>query len=227
MDFENERSEEIEEVAEPLEETEVEESEEEQEVADPASEEETGKTDRDSAFAQMRREKEELERRLAEVEAQRDEYDEALGMWFEGDNKIAQARAHFNDTSVEVEEEKMSASKLEKQNQALNDELTQLRYEKKKAEDLAEIKAAFPDASINDVEELGEKFFQYRTMDIDAVTAYEALNMKKSKPPKSMGKVKTAPPQKDTFTQEEVARMSEDEVKANFEKIRKSMSKWT
>lgn len=235
MDFE-ERSEEMMEVAEPSEEIEVETSEESPEVAEPESEESVDegrtKNDSDAAFAQMRREKQELERRIAELESANSEYDETLGLFFDGDNKIAKAHAHYNSTSVEDEEralaERRESHKLADENERLSNELNDLRYERQKMADLKEIKKVHPDASIEDVEELGEKFFAYRTMDISAVDAYEAIQMQKNKnkPPKAMGKVKASPPQKDFFTRDEVEAMSQAEVKKNFEKIRNSMSKW-
>ena len=52
------------------------------------------------------------------------------------------------------------------------------------------------------------------------------LQLKKGKPPKSMGAVKTATPQKDTFTREEVEAMSSKERVKNYDKIRKSMASW-
>lgn len=217
----DETSAETEEVAEPLD---NEESEEKEEVAD------LPENKSDSAFAQMRREKQELERKLAELEAERDEYNETLGLFFDGDDKIAQAQAHYNNISVEEARERVDAKRaetsLKQENEDLHAQLDELQYKQQKLDDLAEIKAKYPDAKIKDVEELGEEFFAYRAMGIPASEVYNGLQMKKSKPPKSMGKPKTAPAEKSYFTKEEVDAMSKSEVSKNFEKIRASMSKW-
>lgn len=219
-----EESEEMQEVADPADD---EEGEEEQEAADPAEDEQDKS---DSAFADMRRRLKEAEERAAELEAEREEYDQTLGLFFEGDNKIAQAKAHYEGISLEEAQSLIAKERedrnLKAENKQLEDELNQLRYERRKADDLAAIKEAYPDADLKDVEELGEEFFAYRTMGISAVDAFNGIQMKKSKPPKSMGKAKTAPPEKDFFTKEEVEAMSQSEVSKNYDKIRKSMGRW-
>lgn len=232
MDFE-ERSEEMQEVAVPAEEIAEDESAETEEVADlptddedevveEEDEEETSPSD--SAFAEMRRRNKELEARVAEL-------DSTLGLFFDGDNKVAQAKAHYEGITVEEAQaqidEANAASTLKEENEELKEQLNALQYEKNKADDLQAIRKAHPEADIKDVEDLGEKFFSFRVMGIDAVDAYEAITLKaKNKPPKNMGKVKTSAPEKDYYTSEEVDAMSEAEVKKNFDKIRASMSKW-
>lgn len=219
-----EESEEMQEVADPADD---EEGEEEQEAADPAEDEQDKS---DSAFADMRRRLKEAEERAAKLEDLREEYDQTLGLFFEGDNKIAQAKAHYEGISLEEAQSLIAKERedrnLKAENKQLEDELNQLRYERRKADDLAAIKEAYPDADLKDVEELGEEFFAYRTMGISAVDAFNGIQMKKSKPPKSMGKAKTAPPEKDFFTKEEVEAMSQSEVSKNYDKIRKSMGRW-
>ena len=219
-----EESEEMQEVAAPADD---EEGEEEQEAADPAEDEQDKS---DSAFADMRRRLKEAEEKAAKLEAEREEYDQTLGLFFEGDNKIAQAKAHYEGISLEEAQSLIAKERedrnLKAENKQLEDELNQLRYERRKADDLAAIKEAYPDADLKDVEELGEEFFAYRTMGISAVDAFNGIQMKKSKPPKSMGKAKTAPPEKDFFTKEEVEAMSQSEVSKNYDKIRKSMGRW-
>ena len=144
-----------------------EEGEEEQEVAEPAEEDKS-----DAAFAKMRRDLEAAQRRA-------DELEEALGLWFEGDNKAAQAHAHYEDIPLDEAinnmEQKRELEQLRAEKAALEEEKNQLEFDNLRAEDLKEIKNARPDANIKDVLELGEDFFKYRTMGIDPVTAYDAL----------------------------------------------------
>lgn len=209
------------ETAEPSEES----GEEETEVANPSDD----KSDR--AFAEMRRNLEEAQKRVAELEAQANDYEEALGLWFEGDNKIAQAHAHYEDISLDEAisnmNQKREINQLRAEKEALEEEKATLQFNNLKAQDLKAIKDAHPETTLKDVEELGEEFFKYRTMGIDAVTVYDAIQMKKGVPPKPMGKVKTgAPTNNGFFTRDEVANMSKKQIHDNYDKIRESMAKW-
>ena len=215
------QGEEVQEVAEPA----VEEGVEEQEIAEPV----IGKTEADSAFADMRRRLEEMERRNAELEEQNTQYNETLGLFFEGDNKIAQARAHHDQVPVEQVIANMEAVKREKEAQtrleALEKENNNLRYNSLKAQDLAELKAHGV-TDIKDVEELGEAFFIYRSNGMSASEAYDFMQSRKSIPPKSMGRPKTSPPEREFFTRDEVMSMSSEDRFKNAQKIRESMRKW-
>jgi hypothetical protein len=113
---------------------------------------------------------------------------------------------------------------LEERLQAVEQERNNLLLANLKAQDLK----ALHDAGykVENLDDLGEDFFAYRGMGIDAVRAYEGLQLKKGKAPKSMGAVKTATPSHDTFTREEVEAMSSAERVKNYDKIRKSMAKW-
>lgn len=213
--------EEVQEIAEPA----VEEGVEEQEVAEPV---ETGRTESDAAFAQMRRELEAANRRIAEMEQTAGEYEDALGLFFKGENKAAQARAYHDDVPVERVIADMEAARekktLEERLQAVEQERNNLLLANLKAQDLK----ALHDAGykVENLDDLGEDFFAYRGMGIDPVRAYEGLQLKKGKAPKSMGAVKTATPTQDTFTREEVEAMSSADRVKNYDKIRKSMTKW-
>ena len=207
------------EVADPV----IEEGAEEQEAAEPAI------SKSDSAFAEMRRRLEEAERRNAELEEQNTQYNETLGLFFDGDNKIAQARAHHDNVPVEQVLANMEAAKREKENQtrleALEAENNTLRFNSLKAQDLAELKAHGV-TDIKDVEELGESYFVYRTNGMSAAEAYDFMKARAATPPKSMGKPKTSPPEKTFFTRDEVMSMSSEERWKHIDDIEKSMSKW-
>lgn len=202
-----------------------------QEPAEPA------KSKSDASFAEMRRqlealqkEKETWSQEKAEWEESRNEYENALGLFFEGDNKVAQAISHYEGTPLEQVvnnmETKKLIKKLEEDNKQLREKAEKESFDNQRAKDLAEIKEKFPDVDITDVMELGEEFFAYRGMGIDAVTAYSGLQMKKGTPPKSIGKVKTGTPDKSFYSKSEVEAMSSSERKKNFDKIRASMAKW-
>lgn len=210
--------EEEQEVAEPV----NEEGGEEQEVAEPVNKS-------DSAFAELRRRAEEAERKVNELEARNAEYDETLGLFFDGDNKIAQARAYHDEVPVEQVVANMQAARereeMQSQNESLKAENDLLRYNQMKAQDLAELKE-HGITDITDVEELGEDFFRYRANGLSASEAYDFIQMRKPKPPKSMGKVEPSPTEKDFFTRDEVMAMSSAERFKHIDKITASMKKW-
>ena len=210
--------EEEQEVAEPV----NEEGGEEQEVAEPVNKS-------DSAFAELRRRAEEAERRVNELEARNAEYDETLGLFFDGENKIAQARAYHDEVPVEQVVANMQAARereeMQSQNESLKAENDLLRYNQMKAQDLAELKE-HGITDIADVEELGEDFFRYRANGLSASEAYDFIQMRKPKPPKSMGKVEPSPTEKDFFTRDEVMAMSSAERFKHIDKITASMKKW-
>ena len=210
--------EEEQEVAEPV----NEEGGEEQEVAEPVNKS-------DSAFAELRRRAEEAERKVNELEARNAEYDETLGLFFDGDNKIAQARAYHDEVPVEQVVANMQAARereeMQSQNESLKAENDLLRYNQMKAQDLAELKE-HGITDIADVEELGEDFFRYRANGLSASEAYDFIQMRKPKPPKSMGKVEPSPTEKDFFTRDEAMAMSSAERFKHIDKITASMKKW-
>ena len=195
---------------------------EEQEVAEPVDKS-------DSAFAELRRRAEEAERKVNELEARNAEYDETLGLFFDGDNKIAQARAYHDEVPVEQVVANMQAARereeMQSQNESLKAENDLLRYNQMKAQDLAELKE-HDITDIADVEELGEDFFRYRANGLSASEAYDFIQMRKPKPPKSMGKVEPSPTEKDFFTRDEVMAMSSAERFKHIDKITASMKKW-
>ena len=83
------------------------------------------------------------------------------------------------------------------------------------------------DPGVKKIEDLGEVFIALRAGGVPCREAYRAvasLNIKKDIP--QMGDIAGMAEEKEYFTPEEVKRMSEREVKKNYEKIRKSMSKW-
>jgi hypothetical protein len=123
----------------------------------------------------------------------------------------------------------MEAAKLQKEQQtrleALEAENNTLRFNQLKALDLAELKEHGV-SDIKDVEELGEQYFVYRANGMSAREAYDFIQARKVVPPKSMGKPKTSPPEKEFFTRDEVMAMSSEERTKNALKIRESLRKW-
>lgn len=217
------------EVAEPDNEVETS-SEETPEVAEP------GRTEQDAAFAQMRRDKEELERQLAEAQRQSKEYEDALGLFFDGEDKALQAQAYaserpFEEVKAETEmQAQLAALQNEKEN--LEQQLLEQQAQAQMDADLAEIQKIAPD--VKSIQELGKEYLVFRFNAMGEMGAVEAYQMAKAykekmtpKKPPVIGDVSTTEkPQSDYFTREEVEAMSPAEVKANYDKIRESIPKW-
>ena len=190
---------------------------EEPEVAEPV------RTEQDAAFAQMRRHNEELERQLAEAQRQSKEYEDALGLFFDGEDKSLQAQAYATQRPLEevrAEQQMHEQQLLEQQAQAQMDA------------DLAEIQKSHPE--VKSIDELGPEYLAFRFNPMGEMGAEQAFQMMMAykgnttpKKPPIIGNVSTADkPQSDYYTREEVEAMSPAEVKANYDKIRESMSKW-
>lgn len=204
--------------------------EEEQEVA------ETAKTEQDAAFAQMRRHNEELARQLAEAQKQSKEYEDALGLFFDGEDKALKAQAYANERPFEEvkAESQMQAqlAELQSKNANLEQQLLEQQAQAQMNADLAEIQRTHPE--IKSIEELGQEYLAFRFNPMGEMGAEQAFQMMMAykgnitpKKPPIIGNVSTTDkPQSDYYTREEVEAMSPAEVKANYDKIRESMSKW-
>lgn len=203
---------------------------EEQEVAEPVvdnAETETGKTDSDSAFAEMRRELEALRNSNAE-------YERALSNFFpEAEDKALAAEAFYQnreyDELVAEREEANVIDGLKRENEQLMQAVLEQQAEKRMADDLKEVQNLDP--TVKSLEDLGESYAGYISSGLTARQAYFACKAEKQAttivPPKATGKVEsTASAPKEFFTQEEVEAMTKDEVKKNYETIRKSMTRW-
>lgn len=203
---------------------------EEQEVAEPA------RTEQDAAFAQMRREKEELSRQLAEAQKQSKEYEDALGLFFDGEEKALQAQAYFNERPIEevrAEQEMQSQlAELQERNQTLEQQLVQQQAQAQMDADLAEIQKKHPE--VKSIGELGNAYLAFRFNSIGETSAEQAYQMMKAyqkqttpkKPPIIGGVSTTSRPSSDYFTREEVEAMSAEEVSKNYDAIREAMNHW-
>lgn len=204
--------------------------EEEPEVAEPV------RTEQDAAFAQMRRHNEELERQLAEAQRQSKEYEDALGLFFDGEDKSLQAQAYATQRPLEEvrAEQQMheQLAELQNRNANLEQQLLEQQAQAQMDADLAEIQKSHPE--VKSIDELGPEYLAFRFNPMGEMGAEQAFQMMMAykgnttpKKPPIIGNVSTADkPQSDYYTREEVEAMSPAEVKANYDKIRESMSKW-
>ena len=221
---------EVQEPAEPAVETHV--GVEVQEPAEPAVEVTEGKTEQDAAFAEMRRQLAEMEKRATDAETELSQQRALLGRASDAENPalelVAQSLGIDPDELKQAYEEELEGERLEKEREDLKKEVADLQFEKFKREDLEAVQKIDP--SIKNFEELDETFLQCRTAGMSAEQAYYAMKSIQEKTkvtaPEEIGKVNQSNVEKDFFTKAEVEAMSPAEVEKNLEVIEKSMPKW-
>lgn len=178
----------------------------------------------DSAFAAMRRENANLRKRIAQQ-------DSVLGLFFEGEDKIASALSRLpeNERETFIREQKFQQDLLAK-----DEEIAELRRYKAETtfqKDLEAIRQAHPEVTATRVEDLHPDFVRIMaTGQLDPVTAYEVIMAREQKQakkaPAPIGKVNESKgPEKDTYTLEELKNLSAEEVRKNWDKVEKSRKK--
>lgn len=190
-----------------------------------------GKRSRDSAFAEMRRAREEAERQRDELLAQIEELERAnreadliaagkeMGLT---DEEIQQVL----DDNYEAEEQERQFNRLNEENERLNQQLMDIQIDKMMEEDLRNIQAIDP--TVKSLEDLGEDFFKFRAA-LDGVDAYFAMKQKQAQtefrgaPP--IGKANQASVPREYYTSAELDSMSQEEILANWDKVQRSLEK--
>lgn len=132
-----------------------------------------------------------------------------------------------------IEQAKEEVKRTDPELQAQAEQLERYRQREREnvfANDLKAIRKAYPDEKAKRIEELGPQFIAMCASGVSPLAAYEALRAEKArntKQPPSMGDVRPAGSKdKDFYTRDEVARMSQAEVSKHYETIKKSMTKW-
>lgn len=203
-----------------------------QEVTEPVSK----KTDADVAFANMRRQNAELLRQLNEQKRVNEAQDRALGLYFQGDDKVAQAIAHYEQRSVnDVRNELQARTELEAlraESERYKSEAIEARATMQMENDLKAVQALDP--NIKSLDDLGMGFVNMRLKGglsvEESYFATMALKEKtERKPAQPAGKVQTGKSEvKDFLTFDEVKAHENDAVwiGKNYDLIMKSMPKW-
>lgn len=242
--FDENTSVEMQEVAEPVEETNEDLGAEETEIADQSSEEvsteETGKTDRDSAFAEMRRAREEAERQareaqeeLATFRAKQEARQNALTR-LSGGKKNAELEALADSLGIDVEdvmatlEAEERVANLEEENKRLRQQAQDTETERLLDQALATLDKLDSKLTSEEIEKiLGYVGVNNMTVE-DGYYAVKAREiMTKPQAPKPIGKLNSNEPiEKEYYTEAEVDAMTPSQQRANYEKIIRSMSKW-
>lgn len=218
-------SEEMQEVAEPVEDiTETvraeEESEEIQEVADPVeNKEENRKTDTDAAFADLRRKWQTSEGEKKATQQQLDRAKDILAKFgFNGatlDDVFDAADANLTGQDVtSVRQERIARQEEISRQESLAREVEYYRRqdaERRMREDLKAIQKIDP--QVKNINELGEDYFKLIRAGLDGVTAFTAIRAKeglnKKETPPEIGRVNSRSTEgKDYFTDKELDTLS-------------------
>ena len=184
--------------------------------------------EKDKHFAKIRREKEALEKQLAEAsEAKR-----ALSLLFpDVDDPVIHAESYYYNKDLDEIKAQREQLKIAQENDALKNRLLEIEAERLMEKDLEEIRKIDP--TIKSLDDLDEDFFSLiKTGALTATQAYFATKAIKGKleavPPKAIGYGGTKQAAKEFYTSDEVDKLTEKDL-ANpkiMEAVLNSMGKW-
>ena len=240
----NIESAESQEVAEP--ETEELESAESQEVAEPetsetpteeVSESESfGRTEADAAFAEMRRQNQDLQSQLEDLARRNAAMSGALSRYFEGEdddelviNANAYAEERDPDEYRQQYERDLELERLQAQNSALEEQLIDVEVSRLMQEGLREVQEIDP--NIKSLDELGDSFVDFIAAGLSTEDAYWAVQAKerntKVLAPDAIGKVADTKSERDFFTSEELDALTDEDLNddAIYEKAMRSLQR--
>ena len=235
MDENINESAEIQEVAEP--ETDSLAGAEEQEVAAPDTAESSNqvaeepthqRTEMDAAFAEMRRQNQQLEREARMMR-------EALSTYFEGET-AEELSINANAYAKQVDPDEYRAEWQKQQeyenaiqeNEFLRTQMLEMEIDRRMEEGLREVQAIDP--NIKSLDELGEPFVKMIGAGLTTKEAYYATlamnNKEKVFAPSPIGKVSDNCIERDYYTSEEIDNLTDEELDdpVIWEKVMKSMS---
>ncbi len=207
----------------------VDESVETSEVAEPI------RSEQDRAFADMRRQNEELAREAQEARRQAEELNATLGNWFDGETpeeRAIQAQAFYEERTpeeVRAEIESQQANEaIQNELQSTKEELQSIKINTKMAEDLKTLQALDP--TIKSLDDLGSDYALYIQAGLPCDKAYRAIKADEAEnkvvTPKPIGAVVGDGSEETFYAADDERLNSQDFVNKHFEQIKKSMSKW-
>jgi len=148
-------------------------------------------------------------------------------------NKVNDYEAREKGVTVEeliAERQKEEAERNEMvENDPRYQALLERDFERQKADTLNTIQKAYPEENLENIDNLPEDFYKMLQAGVDPAKAYRAsVIMDRKEIPPSSGSVKTndEPEKGGSYTREEVASMSQEEVHAHWDEITKSMKNW-
>ena len=209
---------------------------EEQEVAEPdtaesstevAEEQAHQRTEMDAAFAEMRRQNQQLEREARMMR-------EALSTYFEGEtaeelsiNANAYAQQRDPDEYRKEWEKQQDYERAIQENETLKEQMLELEVDRRMESALRTIQEIDP--SVKSLDELGESFVNMIAAGLSDKEAYYATLAMNSKEkvfaPSPIGKVSDNRVERDYYTSEEIDNLTDEELDDPkiWEKVMKSM----
>ena len=184
----------------------------------------------DAAFASMRRE-------LQEARRQNEQMQNALKIYFNGDDADSlaiQARAYAEDRSedevrADIERE-TRLRQLEERNQELEEQIKDAEVHQMINDSVATLSKIDPTIKgEGDLEKLGDVFLKLIANGVDTETAYWASKAEQYhnqvNAPNDIGKASPTTNERDYYTSEEIDALSEEEIRKNWDKVQRSMSR--
>lgn len=227
----------------------------EEQIAEPAEAEVAPakqSVEENQAFAQMRRNWEQSQREAAEAGKKLSAYQEGekrlsgllqsvYGISGSVDEIADRLEAGQTNRAVEeIRRERLQKAEMEnfkaeqdEKIRSLQDELEHYRrmsVDKLKADLLNEIKGKYPDCKAKSVDEFGDDFAKLIENGVSPVMAYAAYSSvqnagKKPMPPEIGAVNSKEAPESETYTMEELSKMSKAEIHKNWSKVKKSYFK--
>ena len=212
----------------------INESAESQEVAEPEASEEvreeprqSGRTEQDAAFAEMRRQNQELERNNRLMM-------EALQRYFDGENAeelVINANAYAEQKDPqdyrEEWEHNQEFARLQSENEELQNRLLDAEVDRLMREGLREIQEIDP--NVKSLDELGQQFGNFIRAGLTSKEAYYATKAMELKEkvfaPDAIGRVADTKAERDYYTSEELDHLTDEEMDANWDKVMRSMQR--
>ena len=222
------------------------ESAESQEVAEPETSETptdevsetqgSGRTEADAAFAEMRRQNQDLQSQLDEMARRNAAMSGALSRYFEGeddDELVINANAYAEERDpAEYRaqyERDIEFERLQAANSALEEQLIDAEVNRLMREGLQSVQAIDP--NIKSLDELGDSFVDFIAAGLSTEDAYWAVKAKerdtKVLAPDAIGKVADTKSERDYFTSEELDALTDEDLNddAIYEKAMRSLQR--
>lgn len=191
-----------------------------------------GKRSRDSAFAEMRRAREEAEAERDDLLSQIEELQRR-----ERQNELIRAAEDMGMTDEEIaqvlkeaeaeEEREAEHNRLTDENERLNQELMDIRITQEMERDLREIQKLDP--SVKSLDDLDDDFFTFKSAGLSGEDAFLAMKYKQEKTAFGsapvMGKANPAAVQRDYYTSEELDALTPEEILENMDKVNRSLER--
>ena len=185
----------------------------------------------DRAFAEMRRANESLESQNAELLQRIEALEKAnkMAQLIETATQMGLSDSEIEQVVADAEAEEQAEKErtdMQAEIMRLSEQVLNAEVEKAMQEDLAAIQAIDP--SIKSISDLPEEFFTYRAVmpGLDAYFATKAKEQQtKFEGARELGKANSAPVDRDYYTSEELDRLTDKEMDANWDKVQRSLNR--